>query len=120
MANHPINLALHFFLELVGLAAYAIWGWTQHTGVMRFVWAVGLVVLTATAWGVFRVDDDPGKAPVRVPGFLRLALELMYFGAAAWLLIASGFRTLGIVFGMITLLHYISGYDRVRWLLTER
>lgn len=120
MSKNPINLALRFFLELAGLAAYAIWGWTQHTGVMRFVWAIGLVLLTASAWGIFRVDDYPGKAPVRVPGVVRLLLEILYFGAAVWLLIAAGFRTLGIIFGVITLLHYVASYDQVRWLLTER
>lgn len=120
MGSHPVNLALRFFLELAAWASIVAWGWTQHAGAARLLWGVGLPLLAMALWGVFRVDDDPGKAPVRVPGALRLALELAEFGLAAALLIAAGRQMLGIALAVVVILHYAISYDRVRWLLTGR
>ena len=68
LSNHPLNLALAFALELVMLGALIYWGWTQHDGILRIVLAVGLPLIAATVWGVFRVDNDPNKAVVIIPG----------------------------------------------------
>jgi hypothetical protein len=79
MGSNPINLALRFILEIAALFALGYWGWTQHDGVWRFVWGIGLVILAAVIWGTFAVPDDPsrsGNAPVPVPGALRLVIEL--------------------------------------------
>jgi hypothetical protein len=49
-------------------------------------------LLAATAWGVFNVKGDPsrsGKAPVPVPGIVRLLLELAFFGSATLALFQS-------------------------------
>jgi hypothetical protein len=35
MANHPINLALRFLLELAAWGSMGYWGWQTHEGVMR-------------------------------------------------------------------------------------
>jgi hypothetical protein len=96
------------------------WGWTQHQGPWRFVWGIGLPIVAMALWGTFRVPGDPGDAPVAVSGVVRLALEGVEFGAAVWLLIASGRLSLGIGFGVVILLHYIVSYDRVGWLLRGR
>ncbi len=117
MSNHPMNLAVRFLLELLAMAALAMWGWTQHAGVLRFVWAVGLPLLAAVLWGVFRVDGDPNKAPVRVPGLLRLLIEALIFGGAVWCIYAAGYNTLASVFGLVVLAHYVVSYDRIQWLL---
>lgn len=117
MANHPINLALRFILELVALFALGYWGWTQHSGVARLLWAIGLPLVAAVLWGTFRVPDDPGKAPVLVPGLVRLLLEAVFFGAATWALYAAGLGFLSLAFGIIVLLHYVVSYDRIAWLL---
>ena len=93
MGSHPVNLALRFLLEIAALVAIGYWGWTQHTGVLRFVLAIGGPVLAAVLWGTFAVPDDPsrsGKAPVAVPGIIRLALELAIFAFAAWALYDAG------------------------------
>lgn len=118
MANHPINLALRFFLELAAWAAMGYWGWTQHDGLLRWLLGIGLPVLAMVIWGVFRLSDDPGKPPVEVPGMVRLLIEALTFGGAAYLLIAAGLTAIGIAFAVITLLHYLASYDRVRWMVT--
>jgi hypothetical protein len=67
--------------------------------------------------GTFRVDNDPGKAPVRVPGVVRLALELAYFAFAVWALFDAGATTAGWILGAAVFVHYLISYDRIIWLL---
>lgn len=117
MANHPLHLLLRFLLELSALFALGFWGWTQQSGVLRLVWTIGFPLVFAILWGTFRVPDDPGKAPVAVPGIVRLLLELVFFGAAVWSLNAAGQGNWGLVFGIIVLIHYLISYDRLIWLL---
>ncbi len=117
MSNHPINLAVRFLLELSILAALGYWGWTEHQGMWRVLWGVGLPLVAAALWGTFRVPGDPGDAPVPVPGVVRLALELALFAAAVTLLAAAGRDTLAVVFGGAVVLHYAVSYDRIVWLL---
>jgi hypothetical protein len=118
MSKNPANLALRFALELGALAALAYWGWTEHGGIGRFVFGIGLPV--AAAWGTFRVPDDPRDPPVTVPGWVRLLLEVIYFAAAVILLAAAGESRIAVIFGVIVALHYVVSYDRIWWLLTER
>jgi hypothetical protein len=117
MANHPLNLALRFVLELAGLAAFAYWGWTQHAGLLRWALAVGAPLAAAALWGVFRVPGHPGPAPVAVPGAVRLLLEAAFFGGATWALYAAGRPAWAAVFGVVVLLHYAASYDYVLELL---
>ena len=117
MSKNPINLAFRFFLELAGLFALGYWGWTQHEGILRVLLAIGVPLIGATLWGVFRVDNMPGKAPVRVPGWVRLLLELAYFGTATLLLFAANQPTGAAWFGALVVLHYLLSYDYVRVLL---
>ena len=120
MANNPINLAVRFFLELAGLFALGYWGWSQHSGAAQWLWAIGVPLIAAALWGTFRVPGDPGKAPVAVPGLVRLLLELAYFAGAVMAIYASGWVTLSNIFAIIILIHYIISYDRVVWLLKQK
>lgn len=119
MAQNPINLALRFILELLALYFMGRWGWTQHTGVARYVLAIGYPLFAAAIWGIFRVPNDGGAPVVRVPGAVRLLIEVMYFGFATWGLFDSGATTTGWIFGGITLFHYIVSYDRIIWLVKQ-
>jgi hypothetical protein len=85
MSNNPLVLTIRFLLELAALAALAYWGLTQHEGLLRVLLAVGLPLLAATLWGTFRVSGYPNKAPIEVPGLVRLLLEFVIFGNAAGL-----------------------------------
>lgn len=123
MGSNPINLAVRFILEIAGLLALGRWGWFLADGSLKFGLAVGIPLLAAVLWGTFAVPGDPsrsGKASVPVPGVVRLILELVYFGGAAWSLFATGLASLGWIFGVAALLHYLVSYDRIGWLLRQR
>jgi hypothetical protein len=117
MAKNPLNLGLRFFLELFGLFAFGYWGWNQYGGWLRVLLSIGLPLIAAGLWGTFRVPDDPGKAPIPVPGLLRLILEAAYFIAATWALVAAGRPDWAWIFGLVVAAHYLLSYDRIAWLL---
>ena len=120
MGSSPINLAVRFILEIIALLAFLWWGWNQTSGILRFVLAIGIPILAAVVWGVFAVPDDPsrsGKAPVKVPGILRLAIECVFFIAAALALFSTGASTLGWIFAVAIVIHYAASYDRIQWLV---
>ena len=120
MGSNPINLAVRFLLELSALIAMGFWGWKQGQGALRFMLAIGIPVIAAAIWGIFAVPNDPsrsGTSLVPVPGYLRLALELIFFSFAAWTLHSVGATTSRWIFGIVTLIHYILSYDRLLWLI---
>ncbi len=113
MSENVLNLGLRFALELAALWAFGYWGWVTHDGPARYLWSVGLVVLAAAVWAVFRAPGDGGAPIVTVPGWIRLLIETAYFAGAVAALVASGRRSLGIALAVIVLLHYAVSYDRV-------
>ncbi len=122
MSSHPVNLAFRFLLELSLLLALGAWGWRRGEGWLRFVLALGVPVVAAVLWGTFRVPDDAshsGKAPIPVPGILRLALEVALFACAAWALHNIGATMLSWTLGIGAVVHYVISYDRVLWLITK-
>jgi hypothetical protein len=122
MGSHPLNLTIRFLLEVLALVALGVWGWQQQTGWLRLVLAFGLPVLAAAVWGTFAVPNDPSRsaaAPVPIPGLLRLLLEAAIFGLATLSLFMLGAITLGLVFGIAVVIHYLVSYDRVMWLLSR-
>lgn len=119
MSQNPLNLAVRFLLEILALFALGAWARAQFPGALGFVLMVLIPLLAATAWGVFNVKGDPsrsGKAPVPVPGAVRLLLELAFFGSATFALFHLN-PTYGWIFGTVTLVHYALSYDRIVWLL---
>ena len=122
MGSNPINLAVRFILEIAGLVALGWWGWNQGEGIFRFALTLGIPILAAVLWGTFAVPDDPsrsGTARVQVPGIVRLLLELVFFVFATWSLFATGATTLGWIYGIVVLVHYVVSYDRVLWLIRQ-
>lgn len=120
MGTNPINLAVRFVLEIGALLALGGWGWNQSDGILKYVLALGLPILVAAVWGTFAVPGDPsrsGKAPVRVPGLVRLLIELAFFSGAAWALFSIGAVTPGWIFAIVALIHYALSYDRIQWLI---
>ena len=122
MGSNPINLAVRFILEIAGLVALGWWGWNQAEGILRFVLAIGVPILAAVLWGTFAVPDDPsrsGEARVPVPGIVRLLLELAFFAFTTWSLFAMDVTTLGWIYGIAVVVHYVVSYDRVAWLVRQ-
>lgn len=123
MGSHPLNLALRFLLEIAALVAIGYWGFDQHSGIWRFILAIGGPLIAATLWGTFAVPGDPsrsGEAPVPIPGVLRLVLELSLFGFAAWALYDAGSTLLAAILAGITISHYALSYDRIAWLFRQQ
>jgi len=122
VGSNPINLALRFLLELAALLAIGIWGWEQSDTWMHFLLAFGLPIVFATIWGVFNVPNDPsrsGKAPIPVPGYIRLAIEIAFFTFATWTLYDSGETNFAWILGSIVTAHYLISYDRIAWLFKQ-
>ena len=123
MGSHPLNLTVRFLLEIAALVAIGYWGFSQHAGIWRFIIGLGGPLIAAALWGTFAVPDDPsrsGKAPVPVPGALRLVFELSLFGFAAWALYDAGSPVLALILGIVTIAHYALSYDRVAWLIRQK
>jgi hypothetical protein len=119
MSSHSVNLGLRFLLEIAALISLGIWGWQKGEGWVRFFLAVGIPIIAATLWATFRVPNDPGTAPIAIPGILRVIFELALFAFATWALYDSKFIVLAWMLGVITLLHYVSSYDRVLWIIKQ-
>jgi hypothetical protein len=114
------NLALRFGLEMAALAALGVAGWTLAPGLLRWLAVVALPLVAAAAWGVFNVVGDPsrsGSAPIEVPGWARLGVELAVLGGGAVALAVSGRAALGAALGLLIVLQYATSWARVRWLL---
>jgi hypothetical protein len=116
------NLVLRFFLEMAALAGYVYWGWSTYQGNNRYFWSIGLFMLVAVIWGVFRVPGDPssgGDVVISVPGVLRLIIELLVFGGSAFLVYQTGRERYAVYFIVLVLIHYIVGYRRIYWLFEQ-
>jgi hypothetical protein len=119
---NPANLTLRFLLEVTALGALAWWGWSLTDSWWRWLAAIAVVLLVALAWGVFAIPGDPsrgGQGIVKVPGIVRLALELLVFGAGAYAFKAVGRPNLAIGMVALVAVHYAWSYERVAWLLKQ-
>jgi len=123
MGSHPLNLALRFLLEIIALLIAGIWGWNQGNGIFGYIYALGLPLLLSAIWGTFNVLNDPsrsGKAPVKVRGWIRLLLELLFFSAACLMLFDMEHKPFYLIFGAIVAIHYLFSFDRIAWLLKQK
>lgn len=115
------NLALRFFLELAALAALGYAGFTAELGwAPRLLLGIGVPLVAAVAWGMLRVPDDPGPAPVAVDGRLRLLIEALVLGGAVAALYLAGRPTLATVFAAVLVAHYVLLAERVARLWRHR
>lgn len=89
--HHQLNLVLRFVLELCALAALFYWGLRTGDGLPGVVLGLGAVVVAAVVWGLFA--SPRARVPLPLAG--RLAVELVFFGSAAWGLVVVGLPLLG-------------------------
>lgn len=115
-----LNLAFHFILELCMLAALVSWGFQTGQGWLeKALLGIGVPLLAAVIWGVFRVPNDPGPATVAVPGFIRLAIELGLFAFAICALSTTGHSSLATAFILAVIIDYGLMYERILRLLKQ-
>jgi hypothetical protein len=84
---------------------------------MKYFIAIGLPLIAATVWAVFKVDGDPGKAIVAIPGWLRLCYEFLLFASASYMLFSLKMDKWAYIFIAVSALHYLISFDRIIWLL---
>ena len=116
-----MNDILRFALELASLAAIGRGAYLLSGG--NWIVAAGAPLAAAVLWTVFAVPGDPsrsGRAPVAVPGWLRLVLELCVFAAGAASLLAAGEPKLAGAMIAPLVVHHVLAWRRLRWLLVGR
>lgn len=123
MSQNPVNLALRFALEIAGVVGLFRLGLWTADGPLAVVLALALSVAAVSAWGLFNVPGDrsrSGRAPVQVPGFVRLLIEFLVLGGAAvgWFL--AGPSWFAWTYSVVLVVHYLVSWDRVGWLLGWR
>jgi Protein of unknown function (DUF2568) len=91
-----VTLTARFLCELAMLAALAYWGFGAGDGPGAWLLGIGAPVLAAAVWGSLVAP----KARWPVPGPVRVAIELVLFGAAAAALAAAGQPVAGLVLGV--------------------
>ncbi|WP_434723927.1 YrdB family protein [Mesorhizobium sp. RIZ17] len=122
MGNAWWNLILRFLLELAALLGLGMAGWSLSAGFWRWILAIGLPIVAAVLWGTFAVPDDPsrsGRAPVPMPGAVRLALELVILCGGATGFCLTGHAAIGIVMALLIAFNYAFSLDRLGWLLRQ-
>lgn len=108
---------------MAAFTGFAWAGWHLADGFLALVLAVVLPTVAATVWGVFAVPDDPsrgGKAPVPVPGWLRLVLELLIFGGGVAGFAFFAAPVAGAILAGLVVVHLAFSTGRTRWLLAQR
>jgi hypothetical protein len=101
------NLALRFLLELSALGALGYWGFKTGSGaIAKAGLGLGAPLVAAVLWGTF---VSP-RAPVQLPGLLALIVQALVFGSAAAGLVATGYRTMALVFVVIVVINAILIY----------
>jgi hypothetical protein len=113
------NLTLRFLLELAALFGLGMAGWSLSGGWWR---ALVVPLIAAALWGTFAVLDDPsrsGRAPVPVPGAVRLVLELVILFGGAIGFHAAGYTTTAFIVVLLIVASYAFSLDRLGWLLKQ-
>ena len=106
------NLLLRFLLELCALGALGYWGFKTGSGaIMKIALGVGAPLVAAVVWGTF---VSP-QAPVQLPGLVVLILQALVFGSATAGLVATGHRTLALVFGVIVVINAVLMHVWGQW-----
>ena len=119
-----IMLAFRFLLELIAFGTIGWAGWRiGDGGITGGVFAAIALLIAAAVWGTISVPDDPTRNPtpvVAVPGWLRLGIEFLIFGLAAWslwvLVSRAASETFLTALGIATLV----GWDRTWWIIRHR
>ncbi len=107
------NLALRVLIELVALVALGQFGYVWFAGSLGLVAAGAFPLVAMGLWATFRVETDPGSAPVPISGRGRLGLETTLLGIAAIALALTDKPGLALGFMALVVGHYLLDYERV-------
>ena len=120
----PWLLSLRFGLEVGSLIALGAWARrAAGPGPTGWAAATALVLGAAALWGTFAVPGDPsrsGKAPVRVSGGTRLAIEMAVFLGGALALGALDWWPWFDAFIAVFVVHHAGAMQRLQWLVRQK
>lgn len=112
----PLNAVGRFILELAALYGIGRGVWEASENMIA---VVAVAALAAFVWGRFRVPDDPGPAPVAVPGVVRLVIEaVILVGGGVGLAVAHG--GFAVVYFIALVVHYATTRRRLAHVLSFR
>lgn len=98
------NLALRFVIELIGVGAFAYWGWqTGSAGLGRIALAIGAPVAFIVVWAIVVAPNATNALAQPQRDIIGTALLLLAAGALA----AAGQPAAGVVFGAVVLLNWV-------------
>jgi hypothetical protein len=110
------NFGLHFLLEIFAFVAIGYRGFNSYINTEnRILFGIGLPLILAIIWGVFRVPNEPGPAIVAIPGWSRIFLEWSVFSLAIWCLANTGQSSLAWIFAFLVVANYGFMFD---WVLS--
>lgn len=101
-----INQILVFTMELVMLGAFAIYGYNHTTLVNRYVFSFALVAIAIGLWGVFAAPKSLHRLSLPFLVLFRAAMFL----TASFLLFLSGYKTLAVVMGVLSVVTQTYSY----------
>jgi hypothetical protein len=120
-AIYGANLVLRFLLELAGLVAMGTWGFAaQESWLLKLLFGLGIPLVMAALWGIFRVPGDGGPPVIVTPSPLRLLLEAVFFALAVALLAAAGQGTWATTLLVLVLVNYAIDWRRTWWFAANR
>jgi len=100
-AVRGLNLAIRFVLELCMFSTFAWWGFSTGANTFVKIIAGAGLALAAIVWGIFLSP----KAKVKLPVSVRVVMELLLFGIAAWMLNDMGEEKKGIALVVIFIIN---------------
>lgn len=98
--SQTANLAARLVLELCALAALSYWGFhLDRPRMARIVVGIGAPLAAAVAWALFASPNTP----IPLTDTVKLAIQLLVFGAATAALIRVGSPRLAVVFASVAI-----------------
>jgi hypothetical protein len=98
-----LNLAVAFLLEIAALVALGHWGFHIGTSTaLHWLLAIVFVAVAIALWAMFAAAAKPMFA---VPGWFKISIKTLVYGAATIGLFVSGQHVLAIVFAAVVIVN---------------
>ena len=116
------NGCIRFGLEVAAVVGIAHFGYVIGPSKWsKVILAIVMSLAAVISWVAFNVPNDPsrgGSAPIPVRGVTRLGVELAILGFGGYTLGVWN-PVVGVIYGGLGILHYVSYRSRIWWLLYQ-
>jgi Protein of unknown function (DUF2568) len=121
--HYPATLrGFRILVDLYMLVALAYWGFHLATGILGLILSIFLVALCGLVWTTLGVSSDPlgdSRPIVSIRGPIRLLLEFMVLGIAAFGIWTAGSRAAAETLLTAASLCYGVTWERLAWLARD-